>query len=142
MKRGQKRGKKDSVGLPFHIQLFGGFRKKDVMEYVEELVMDIEEERKELEAQQKNALSLLIKAQMMADKTIQEATERSYTIENEAEQKVEELLREKEERIQILNREHKQMKERLGSEVNAIMEILEPLQEILDLNRYEAEDEL
>lgn len=142
MKRGQKRGKKDSVGLPFQIQLFGGFRKKDVMEYVEDLVMDIEEERKELEAQQKNALDLMIKAQMMADKTIQEATEKSYAIENEAQQKAEALLGEEEGRIQTLNKEHKQMKERLGSEVKAIMEILEPLQEILDLNSYEADDEL
>lgn len=82
----------EEFGLTFRKQLFGGYRKMDVVNYIDDITALVKEEREKLEGRKRAVYDLMEKGKLFSDELVAKAEARAEEITKEAEHKVEQTL--------------------------------------------------
>lgn len=81
------------IELPFRKQVFGGFRQADVVSYIEEMTVSIEEEQKRLELEKNELYELMKDGRDFSNKLIADAQKQADEILEAAQQKADQKLK-------------------------------------------------
>lgn len=78
---------------PFKKQLIGGYKRSEVLEYIETMLEALEDERKSIDAEKDVLAMVMLQSQVMADSIIEEAKVKADTIIAEAERSASMLIK-------------------------------------------------
>lgn len=84
--------KKEIVGLPLRSQLFGGYNKDDVTEYIENLLARLEAERTAIEKEKKQIYDVMKSSQVFCSNLASESQVKANELIERAQQESEKLL--------------------------------------------------